>query len=89
MLAGKVFADVTMLRMLEMKGFFLVIKMGLKCRRSVLVRESEGMINDKLKRGKQCDHKDRDGLMQPSAKECHKELEEARNSPPSRDSKGI
>lgn len=55
------------------------------------MRESEGMINDKLKRGKQCDHKDRDG---PDAAisqgmPAAKELEEARNSPPSRDSKGI
>ena len=59
--------------------------------RSVLVRDSEGMINDKLKRGKQCDHKDRAG---PDAAisqgmPAAKELEEARNSPPSTDSKGI
>ena len=36
-------------------------KWALNAVRSVLVRDSEGMINDKLKRGKQCDHKDRAG----------------------------
>lgn len=64
--------------------------MGLKCLEKCPC-ETVRSINDKLKRGKQCDHKDRDGHAAAISQgmPAAKELEEARNSPPSRDSKGI